>query len=174
MARMLTSIDLGADPARKLRKNRWVPYVVAAVVLLAIVGGTVKTCTRQRHELGTEGRLADEISLAGAKVTAIQTVGQSVQVAFTIQDNLTANLVRDGAKLDVLDILKAVQASGYSYDEIAIRATTSLTDVYGNTREGEVLRVSYNRATVDRINWSGFLSSNVFDIADSLWLHPAF
>jgi hypothetical protein len=38
MARMLTGADLGADPARELRKNRWVLYIVVAVVLLAIVG----------------------------------------------------------------------------------------------------------------------------------------
>ena len=94
-------------------------------------------------------------------------------VFWALNDSLTRASFRAGAQDDVANVLRAVHESGVSYQTIEARASFALVDKYGNSTEATVLRASYNRSTVARINWAAFLPKNPFDIADSLWLHPS-
>ncbi|MEX1095339.1 MAG: hypothetical protein WED34_04785 [Planctomycetales bacterium] len=132
--------------------------------------------------LGTQERLRHEITeVLGSsnregvmKVKEIDVRGDAVTVRFAIDDNLTEGYIKSGAKVDIVAILKAVQASGFSYRTVTVAGSFSMADKLGNASEDEVLRVTYQRSTVERINWSGFDNDNLYDIGESVWLHPAF
>ncbi|MBW8042452.1 MAG: hypothetical protein FVQ85_20990 [Planctomycetes bacterium] len=109
-----------------------------------------------------------------AKIYKIEETRRNVKIVFSIDDNLTNGWVKDGAKIDIIKILKAVQSSGYRYSEVAIFGTFSFSDVYGNSEESVAVKASYTPSTVNRINWENFLYNNVYKIADSVWIAPAF
>ena len=109
-----------------------------------------------------------------ARLYKIKETGDAIQIGFTINDNLTDGMIKTGTQSDVMKILKAVKASQYNYSKVTVIGTFPLVDKFGNSEEETVLQVSYSPATVNKINWDGFQYSNVFDIADSVWLHPSF
>lgn len=76
--------------------------------------------------------------------------------------------------MDIVDILKATNSSSFDFRSLNIVGTFAMVDKLGNSSEDDVLRVTYLRTTVDRINWTGFLTDNVYEVAESVWLHPAF
>lgn len=127
----------------------------------SIIEGDVK------HVLGSSNRNR-------AKVYKVEEEGDNIRIIFAIDDNLTDGWIKDGAKSDITKILQTVQPSGNIYSEIIIWGTFGLSDKYGNSAEEIVLKVSYTPATIKKINWDNFLSDNVYDIADSVWQHPAF
>jgi len=97
-----------------------------------------------------------------------------VIVYFAVNGNITKGLTKFGAKKDIEHVLKAIQSSGDDYSEVTLVGTFTLVDKFGKSEESKVLEVSYKRATVDKINWENFLTDNVYDIADSSWVHPEF
>lgn len=131
---------------------------------------------------GTVERLSFEIKNAlGESNRKVPKVSKSVinakkvvAVVFAVDDNLTNNMVKQSAKIDIKDILKAVKSSDVMYSKISIIGTFSLVDKFGNAKESEVVRADYTRTTVDRINWKNFLFDNIYKISDKVWLHPAF
>ena len=48
-----------------------------------------------------------------------------------------------------------------------------LTDQYGKTENGEVMRVMMNRETLDKIDFEGFDEENLISIADDYYEHQA-
>ena len=100
---------------------------------------------------------------------------KSLYIEFGIGDNFTSSLIVSGIQIDVTDMLKTVSQSGLlpDYALINISGTFPLVDKFGNTSTDMVLNLTYNRATIDKINWDNFLYSNILDIADSIFIHPA-
>jgi hypothetical protein len=94
-------------------------------------------------------------------------------VQFAINDNLTKNMVKLGAREDVANILQAIANSGTDYFSVRIAGTFSMVDKFGNAKEQFVIKATFNKETVDRINWKNFNSDNVFEIADDTDIHPA-
>jgi hypothetical protein len=140
---------------------------------------TAGSATVDRRD--TESSVKEQIEKALGKsyrnvprVWDVQIKGQAINVRFSIQDNLTSGLVKHGAKNDIKIILKAVQDSRYPYSEINVVGTAQMQDKFGNSQEAEVIRATYLHTTVDKINWSGFLSDNIYEIADGVWLHRDF
>jgi hypothetical protein len=130
---------------------------------------------------GTSERVKYEVEKALGKsyrnvkrIWDMQISPQTIRVRFSIDKNLTAGLIKVSARTDVRLILQAVQRARYPYAEVTAIGSFPLKDQYGNSEETEVLRVTYRRATVDRINWDGFDSDNIYRIADSVWVHPSF
>lgn len=101
--------------------------------------------------------------------------GKPITVKVAFDDNLTANLVRVGARKDVVDILKAVQEDAdWKYSDVVVRGTFSMQDKLGNADESQVVLARYSRKTVNKINFKNFLSTNVWEIADARLIHPEF
>lgn len=118
--------------------------------------------------LGNSNR--DTPRLAGLAVE-----GGEIVVSWAINDNLTSNLVRTGAALDVVDILQAVDELGIDYQQITVIGSFAMQDVYGNIEESIVVSAVYTRPTVDRIAFDTFDTDNTYRIADELlMLHPEF
>lgn len=108
-----------------------------------------------------------------SKVSVDDTSGL-VAARFAINDNLFTSLIVFGAKKDIADILRAVDLEAVPYSAIRVEGTFSMKDAYGNVSEEVVVSALYTRETVDKINWSGFLTDNVLKIADSHSAHPDF
>ena len=99
----------------------------------------------------------------------------TIAVAWAINDNLTENLLRFGARSDVLDILQAVKASGLPFDVVNVAGTFSMMDVYGNTEESTVVQLRFTRATFDKLNLDNILLvDTIYQAADSAGIHPEF
>lgn len=129
----------------------------------------------------TAARIQDECDKSLGKsyrtekrVSDVQVAGNTIKLHLYVQSNLTEHLMKFGAREDIAKILKAVQGSGVPYGAVTVTASYPVADKFGNSREQDVVRATYNRSTVDRINWEGFLPDNIFDIADDVQISPVF
>ena len=141
----------------------------------------VATTADDSARIEAQTKLKDEIEKALGKsyrsvprVWDVQITGQAIKVRFSIQDNLTEGLIKGSARSDSRKILQTAQSAGYPYSEITAVGTFAMKDKFGNSHEDEVVRVTYTRSTVDKINWAGFLTDNMYDIADTLWRARSF
>lgn len=98
--------------------------------------------------------------------------GSTLQVTFSANDNLTDSLIRSSIQSDVYDILRDVSASRVQYDALVITGTFATKDAFGKTDETKMVQATYKHETVGRIFWNGFSPSDVYTIADDLYLHP--
>jgi len=96
----------------------------------------------------------------------------AIFIHWAINDNLTENLIKFGAKSDATDILKAVAMSGLDYTYVILSGSFPLVDQFGNTNERNVVNLTFNKDTVDRINWENFLTDNIYQVADeaNIWV----
>ena len=108
------------------------------------------------------------------RVSDVQVVGNTIKLHLYIQSNMTEHLMKFGAREDICGILKAVQKSGVPYGAVTVTASYPVADKFGNSNEQEVVRATYNHGTVDKINWEGFLTDNIYDIADDARIAPVF
>lgn len=159
----------------------WVPPVVLVLVMLVILWGgggsskatpTVAPGLREAIEaaLGEGNRPVERIARFAESGSA---TGQ-VYVKFAINDNLSENLIAGGAQLDCTAILKAIAQSGARYGSVQIVGTFPMKDAFGNVEETEIVRLTFDAATVQKINWSGFSYRRIYAIADSADVHPQF
>ena len=93
---------------------------------------------------------------------------------FKIAENLTNGLTKDGARIDTEDILKYAQAEYLNLAEVHVYGTADMVDTYGNTKTEQVVALIYSRATLNKINWDGVDFHDMWNIADSAVVHPAF
>ena len=115
-------------------------------------------------ELGSSNRDRRRLPIFAARDT--------VTVTWSINDNLTTGMTSYGAREDVYEILKVLAESGLQYERVILRGTFSLVDQFGNSREGTVVQAHYTRDIIDQINWDGFRSDNVYNIAESAQINP--
>jgi len=98
-----------------------------------------------------------------------------VYVEWAINDYLTEGLTKGGAQLELARILRTVGKSGIKYGSVRVQGTFSMRDPSGNVQEQVVVKAAYQRVTVQRVydaiveNWD-----KVYDVADTVWVHPAF
>jgi hypothetical protein len=95
-------------------------------------------------------------------------------INWAINENLTENLTKRGAKIDATNILKALDKSGIDYTYVLMSGSYPLVDAFGNSTERNVVNLTFNKATVDKINWDNFLTDNIYVIADEAVIWPAF
>lgn len=98
-----------------------------------------------------------------------------LMLQWTINDNFGENLILRGAMLDVVNMLKQISQnpSPYPYQTITFDGSFLLVDQFGNSTEERVILASYTAETIQKINWEGFLTDNIFIVADSSFIHPA-
>lgn len=117
--------------------------------------------------LWSSNRDLDRLSLA-------EVDGDIINIHFTINDNLTEQMIKGGARQEVKEMLKAINAAGLEYYLINIEGSFSLVDQFGNSSEQTVIWATYPKETVDQINWANFRSDNIYAIASTAKQHPAF
>jgi hypothetical protein len=102
--------------------------------------------------------------------------GEYIVLQWAINENLTEGLTKDSARLDAVRILKAIKsvAEHDRYPGVAMKGSYSMQDKYGNVKEMVVIRATYNKATLERMNLDNIDFKTIFDIADIGSVHPAF
>ena len=119
--------------------------------------------------LGSSNREVERV-----KSITLDDLERHLVIEWSINDNLTGGLRKYGAKKDVLNVLRAVRDSNIDVSRVTMRGSRSLIDIYGNANEGDVVRVSYDKDTMDRVNFDNVRTDNAWIIADESWIHPAF
>lgn len=127
-----------------------------------------------------EKRIAESLGTGNRSIPRLTTyfwdeTTQTLFVQFSINDDILESFIVTGIQTDITDILETVDQSELipNYTNVTIVGTFVLVDKFGNEKEDIVITVSYDRSTVDRINWDNFLYTNILGIADETFIHPA-
>lgn len=95
-----------------------------------------------------------------------------VLVTAEAKESATQNYTRKGMWIDTISILKDLKdEKGIS--EITFFYKYPLVDAYGNEKKDNVMKVQFNRDTLDKINYDNLLHDNLPKIANQYWEHPA-
>ncbi|RJN32931.1 PASTA domain-containing protein [Nesterenkonia natronophila] len=94
-------------------------------------------------------------------------------VEFDIADNFTMNMIRNGARRDTLEAIEEALEEHPDSTRIVIEGSFPMTDQYGNTEDSVILRVFYDRETVDQINFDNVMvRDTIWEIRDGGMIHP--
>jgi hypothetical protein len=168
-----------AAPAAARKKRKKWPWIVAGVVVLLIVITGLSGNDGQGKNTATSATTTTK----GPQPPQVQGLrwdiqpspdGDIVTAKFKIAENLTKGLTKDGARIDTMNILKYAQQAYPNLAEVHVDASADMTDQYGNTTDDQVVTLVYTRATLNKINWHGLKFQDVWNIADSAEVHPAF
>ena len=100
--------------------------------------------------------------------------GDVVNARFAIRDNYTEQMIKDGARLDTIDILRYARATYPDASAVNVQGTFPMTDPYGNTSTQVAIDLTYSRATLNKINFDGVNKNSIWEIRDSGSILPAF
>jgi hypothetical protein len=100
--------------------------------------------------------------------------GDVVNARFAIRDNYTEQMIKDGARLDTIDILRYAKATYPDASAVNVQGTFPMTDPYGNTSTHVAIDLTYSRATLNKINFDGVSKNSIWEIRDSGSVLPAF
>ncbi|AMR84524.1 MULTISPECIES: hypothetical protein [Bacillus] len=87
-------------------------------------------------------------------------------------DNLTDNMFKQGMWMDTQKILKGI-ANEKEISEIAFFWQFETVDPYGTKKVDNVMKIIFNRETIDKINFSNFIFENIPKTATTYWEHPS-
>lgn len=73
------------------------------------------------------------------RLAPVTLVDGHVAIKWAINDNLTEGLVKDGARIDGVDILRALSETGVPYNTVSLEGTFPLVDQLGNSAEERVV-----------------------------------
>ena len=108
-------------------------------------------------------------------VTVEETNGTyHVTVEWAINMSLTEDLIRSGARLDVMHVGEALSKGSWPIYALTMRGSFPLVDVYGNSKETEVVKLAYSEETFKKINWTAIDPDNIYMVADSKAIHRVF
>ncbi|MGN5653440.1 hypothetical protein [Bacillus sp. Brlt_9] len=88
------------------------------------------------------------------------------------KENVSANYTKKGMWIATISILKDLK-NEKNISEIAFFYTYPLVDQYGNEKKDNVMKITFNRETLDKINYDNFLHNNLPKVANQYWEHPA-
>jgi len=165
--------------------------VLGALVLLVIVGRTWGYDEKKDGEVassGTPTAVAPSTPSEAAPPTptgppkpdgvtfstAPGPDGDVVNARFAIRDNYTEKLIKDGARLDTINILRYARATYPAASAVNVQGTFPMTDPYGNTATHVAIDLTYSKATLDKINFDGVTKNSIWEIRDSGTVLPAF
>lgn len=117
--------------------------------------------------LGSSNRDATRVSDA-------RLLNDQITIRWAINDNLSEGFVKDTARLEATEILEAIAGLDVDYDVALLEGTFPLVDQLGNESEELVVSGSWDSSLIDQINFENFNFKSVFDIAEDVFIHPAF
>lgn len=95
-----------------------------------------------------------------------------VLVTAEAKESATQNYTRKGMWIDTIYILKDLKDEK-EISEITFFYKYPLVDAYGNEKKDNVMKLQFNRETLDKINYDNLLHDNLPKIANQYWEHPA-
>lgn len=76
----------------------------------------------------------------------------TVRLSFVGRDNLTTAFIREGMKMDMLDVLFLIQDSKIKFEDISIFVQFPTIDSYGNESTENIMMGRFSQETVDKLN----------------------
>lgn len=99
-----------------------------------------------------------------AEITKTKVTGNHVAIWATVGTNLTTKLTYASARHRAVDIAEILSKLN-RYDTATIIMSAPGTDVYGNDKDVEALKVSFTRDIINKINYSNFNPDNLKDVS---------
>lgn len=173
---------LTAAPTVKKARSKS-PWVLGGIVLLLLVIGVVNSCTNStRPAPPPDHKLTAVLSgLLGDSNRNIPRISQArvdndgtVEVHWSINDNLTPGLTRDSARQDVVNIVAVVKQTLGAPKQLIIVGDFAVPDGYGHTVEQPVIDATYSAETLANLKPDGIRSDQILRVADSAEVVPAF
>lgn len=93
-------------------------------------------------------------------------------ITFKVDDNLSKGMIRDGAKYDVLRILRGIHEADVKATWVSIEGTFPLVDKYGEESQGQVVFAGFDGDTLDKINYKDVEYLEAEELATTWILHP--
>jgi hypothetical protein len=110
-----------------------------------------------------------------AKFTTVEGPGgPQVTATFEIKDNLTEGFIKTGGRFETIRILEYAKTTYPNASQVTVVGSFPMTDAYGNTSKDEVINLTYLKPTIDKINFKGIDKDNIWELADSGFIAPAF
>lgn len=98
----------------------------------------------------------------------------TVEVHWSINDNLTPDLIKASARQDVVNIVTSVKQTISDPQQLIIVGDFAVPDGYGHTVERPVINATYSAQTLTKINPNTLRSDRILRVADSAQVDPAF
>ena len=100
---------------------------------------------------------------------------KNVTVSWVIADTEDAVKNRDNAKADAAKIFQTIYTmQGLSVNQVEVTGNLRTFDVFGNSKDEVVVRLIMDNATASKINWTNFLSRNIYTVTKIVFLDPRF
>ena len=98
-----------------------------------------------------------------------------VELTFAVNDGLTVDLVRGGAKTDIYTIMKALFRSGEGIASVHAKGVFSPRKSGPPAQEGAamIIEARLSRATADKFDWANSGWAQLFPALDASWLDPS-
>lgn len=133
------------------------------------------TATKSRQELitalltSTLGKSNRDTQRLGPVVVS----GSDVTIQWAINENLTEGYTKLGANKDISDMLDLLFAFP-GVERVTLNGTYSMVDLYGKVSEMTVIHYVMTSTTAAKVSWQNVDLHNLYLIADSVEVHPAF
>lgn len=92
-------------------------------------------------------------------------------IKFKGSSNLTNNMTIKGMYKDIFDILEAIQS--IINTNVDFNVVYPLTDQYGNAEDVIVIKATFKKKTIKKINFDNAIFENIPIMANEWWNHPA-
>jgi len=99
--------------------------------------------------------------------------GEYLQVTLNANENITTSWTRTGILGDTKELFEALYEIESDVTYISLFWALPLVDAYGNVTDRNVVIVSMDKETADKVNWDNILTDNIPVIATSYWQHGA-
>lgn len=122
--------------------------------------------------LGSPNRDVSFLTAEEGRRAVLVQDGNDLLVLVALNDNLSNRLIRSSAQRDTVRVAEVIQQQPDFGGTLTLSMYFPLVDPFGNTEEVVVVTVSYTSQTLERINFSNLVRSNIWDIADARQIHP--
>lgn len=174
--------------------KKWWFWVIIVILAVVSVGYNQSNKDEDGAEDAALGQVDEKVDLAEgleagskewleAKVGEILSEEQLIGINYAdYNDNfalikfngdmsLTSNMTVRGMYGDIFNILKNIQDGVIG--DVDFNVVYPLTDKYGNDTDTIVIKASFKKETIKKINFDKVSYKNLADMADDWWSHPS-
>lgn len=118
-----------------------------------------------------------ESNREGRKLTAVDRFEDgdedNLGVTWKLDDSFSGGLILAGAQRDAARILQTIETSGEPYSTVTLAGTFAMQDEAGSPSESVVVQATYDRATLEAIDWEAFNAADLLrePVARGIFIH---
>ena len=96
----------------------------------------------------------------------------TLHIKVMAKDGFSNKGIKEGIWMDITETIK--QLSNRGYGTVSFDILFPLVDKHGNEENGSVIKASFDKDTLAKINWENFNYKNIPDVATTYWQHSDF